>query len=234
MPSGYCSLWEAQTGHIRTKTSVLKGLLKVKPVRTEGQSLFKKHRPVYLLQLRPPRGLSIWQGGLFRNSYGRAVPRLEGRRGGRRGGLRKQRGRKDKGAARRNGGKAGMRGHRKGGLFFFFYRFIIPGSHGRKTKNRNQRAIIHVGGGGISVPRQAPEFRLRVSPDSLGTPDGERNLSARGGGAGTDLRVSGAQHGPPRVTGRGASGGAPGSPLTRGAHFISHGASNSLVPKLSI
>lgn len=138
MPSGYCSLWEAQTGHIRTKTSVLKGLLKVKPVRTEGQSLFKKHRPVYLLQLRPPRGLSIWQGGLFRNSYGRAVPRLEGRRGGRRGGLRKQRGRKDKGAARRNGGEAGMRGHRKGGLFFFFFIVLLSPGH---TEGKQRTAI---------------------------------------------------------------------------------------------
>lgn len=107
---------------------------------------------------------------------------------GERGGLRTRGGQKDKGADKRNGGEAGIGGQRKGGLLFF-YRFIIPGLHRRKTKNRNQRAIIHVWGGGISVPRQAPEFRLWVSPASLDMPDGEINLSALGGGAGTHPRV---------------------------------------------
>lgn len=51
-----------------------------------------------------------------------------------------------------------MRGHRKGGLVFFFYRFIIPGSHGRKTKNRNQRAIIHVGEEAFLSPDEPRSF----------------------------------------------------------------------------
>lgn len=121
-----------------------------------------------------------------------------------------------------------MGGQRKGGLPLF-YRFIVPELHGRKTKNRNQRSLMHVGGGGVSVPRQKPRsFGYRLP--GLDTPDGEINLSAAGGGAGTDPRVSGAQQGPPRVTGRRATSGGPGSPRTRGADFIFHAAPISLAP----
>lgn len=45
------------------------------------------------------------------------------------GGLRKRRGQKDKGAARRNGGEAGMGGQGKGGLLFFlsfYYPRVTP------------------------------------------------------------------------------------------------------------
>lgn len=40
----------------------------------------------------------------------------------------------------------------KGRAAVLFYRFITPEPHGRKTKNQYQRALIHVEGGGISVP----------------------------------------------------------------------------------
>lgn len=77
----------------------------------------------------PAAGCAMLRAGA--SPAGRAP--LEGRHGG---GLRKQRGEKDKGAARRNEGETGMGGQRKGGLLFFIV-LLSPGY----TEGKQRTAI---------------------------------------------------------------------------------------------
>lgn len=79
--------------------------------------------------LRGPRGPgSRVRGAAGGSGPGRAVPE--------RAGLRKQRGRKDKGATGSNGGEAGMGGQRKGGLFCFGFLIVLLSSGYSKGKQR--------------------------------------------------------------------------------------------------
>lgn len=99
-----------------------------------------------------PRPPGVRCHGRERPRPGRAPLRGEGR-----GVLRKQRGQKDKGEKRR-GGRGGRA--EKGRAAIFFYRFIIPGLGGRKTKNRNRRAVIHVGEEVFLSPDEPRSFGL--------------------------------------------------------------------------
>lgn len=122
-------------------------------MRTEGQSLFKKHRLVSSFIYDLPMGQDMARGVvrelLLRRgpapgspaapAAGCAVPRAGASPAGHcpapRGGtgegegLRTRRGQKDKGTDKRNGGEAGMGGQRKGGLLFFssfYYPRVTP------------------------------------------------------------------------------------------------------------
>ena len=222
-------------------------------MRTQGQSLFKKHRLVFSSLYGLPMTSRYGKGGCSGTPArrgpapgspaapaarcavlrawsvpGRALPPSEGRHGGGKGGRESREGKRTK-ALPEVEGRQGWEDRERAAAIIFLS-FYYPRVTRKEKKNRNQRAITHVRGGGISVPRQAPEFRLWVSPVSLDMPDGEINLSALGGGTGTHPRVSGAQYGLPRITGLKARSGGVGSPVTCGADFVFHAAPTSLAP----
>lgn len=119
-----------------------------------------------------------------------------------------------------------MGGQRKGGLLFFFLSFYYPRVTRKENAEPQSKSCNGRGGEGIYVPREGPEVPLWVSPSSLDMPDGEINLHALGGGAGTDPSGSGTEHEPPGVTGLRATS----APRSCGTEFIFHAAPVSLSP----
>lgn len=137
------------------------------------------------------------------------------------GGGGKNSNREGKGAKALPGEAEGRQG--KGGLQFLFIVLLSPDyTEGKQpqSKGYNTREEVFLS---LDNPRS---FGYGLP---LPAWDGETELSAPGGAAGTDPRGSGAQHRPSHVTGRRVRSSGLGSPLPHGADFIFH-AAPSLCP----
>lgn len=145
-------------------------------MRTQGQSLFTKHRLVFSSIYGLPVASGYGKGFFWNPCFSvapapgsPAVPaagcaglRVGASPGGHcspprggtgeRGGVvvREQRGQKDKGSARSNGGEARMGGQRKGGCwFFFFLSFYYPRVTRKESKEPQSKGCnTRVAGGG--------------------------------------------------------------------------------------